>query len=578
MAKPWVVSGLFLACRPGRRAGLYCLRVRWSATLGAWTRREAVLVAVLAVAAGGVVLAEPLKAPWLVVAGVIVAGVGALARGVVAVGRARVEGRRERIESTRRLRVAVAPVGEIDPTVVGVDPAAQIILAGGRVPEYVECDVDARLRESVAAGLLGRGPWLVVVVGASKVGKSRALFEALRRCAPDDGLQLVAPVDGEALRALLLPGQDLRLGKAAAVLWLDDVEPFLNQGVTMQTLREWHAGGPGRIVAATYGGKGSDRIAGAGVTGLATIAADVLAHACEVPMMPSTTGELGELRGRLPDVEVAALERHGLAAYLVAGPALERKLTTARHAPGEPACPEGVAVVYAAADWARCGRTDPIDDETLRRLWSAYLPAGVPGADDGFANGLTWALLPVAGTISLLQRTGGYTAYDYVVRLVGDKPVAEPPRDPAWAAAIETATDAEALSVGVAAYQWGRLDDAATGFDRARASSTIDEVGAIAAYNLGVVSGELGRSEDEVAVYEQVLDRYGADPTPALRERVARALVNKGFRLGELGRSEDAVAVYEQVLDRYGADPTPALRAVVERAREVLAELSDDTR
>ncbi len=115
----------------------------------------------LAVAAGVAALAGPLHAPWLVVAGAAVGAAGALARGVIAVGRARLEGRRERAEWMRSLRVAVAPVGEIDPTLVGVDPAAQTILPGGQVPAYIGRDVDAVLREAVTAGLRvrARGCW-----------------------------------------------------------------------------------------------------------------------------------------------------------------------------------------------------------------------------------------------------------------------------------------------------------------------------------------------------------------------------------------------------------------------------------
>ena len=45
-------------------------------------------------------------------------------------------------------------------------------------------------------------------------------------------------------------------GKEPAVLWLDDIEPFLNQGLTLRILREWQSTGPVRIVTATYGGKG----------------------------------------------------------------------------------------------------------------------------------------------------------------------------------------------------------------------------------------------------------------------------------------------------------------------------------
>jgi len=53
----------------------------------------------------------------------------------------------------------------------------------------------------------------------------------------------------------------------------------------------------------------------------------------------------------------------------------------------------------------------------------------------------------------------------------------------------------------------------------------------------------------------------------ALREPVARVLVNKGVTLGQLGRSEDAIAVYDDVIARFGADEDPALRAIVERAK-----------
>jgi tetratricopeptide (TPR) repeat protein len=76
----------------------------------------------------------------------------------------------------------------------------------------------------------------------------------------------------------------------------------------------------------------------------------------------------------------------------------------------------------------------------------------------------------------------------------------------------------------------------------------------------------LGRPADALAAFQQVIDRYGEDPAPALREQVAAALRRKGVALGELGRPADALAAYQQVIDRYGEDPAPALRAGVERA------------
>ena len=78
--------------------------------------------------------------------------------------------------------------------------------------------------------------------------------------------------------------------------------------------------------------------------------------------------------------------------------------------------------------------------------------------------------------------------------------------------------------------------------------------------------GALGRSEEAIAVYDEVIGRFGATSDPALRQQVAKALVNKGFRLGLLGRSEEAITVYDNVVDRFGTTSELALREQVARA------------
>lgn len=313
--------------------------MRRSTTLGAWTRREAMLVSALAAGAALAALAVPLGIPWLQVAGLVVAAVGAFARIGIAVRRAGLEAQVERAELDGLLRVGLGPIGGIDPTLIGIDPAEQTILPGGAVPRYEPRSADNELRSAVVCALNGNGPWIVIVNGPSKVGKSRSLFEALLDCARTTPLDLVAPVDAPALKALLAPGVGYPRASRPAVLWLDDLEPFLNSGATWQTLRAWHSGAPSRIVAATYGGKGSDQIAGSSTRGLASIAADIQGRAREVALRATSASEIAALRVGLDAGEAAALERHGLAAYFVAGPALERKLTTARHGPGDDPCP-----------------------------------------------------------------------------------------------------------------------------------------------------------------------------------------------------------------------------------------------
>ena len=82
----------------------------------------------------------------------------------------------------------------------------------------------------------------------------------------------------------------------------------------------------------------------------------------------------------------------------------------------------------------------------------------------------------------------------------------------------------------------------------------------MALVNKGVTLGGLGRAEEAIAVYDQVVEGYRADDTPEVRATVAAALVNKGIVLAGLGRAEEAIAVYDPVVEGYGADDTPAVR------------------
>ena len=55
-----------------------------------------------------------------------------------------------------------------------------------------------------------------------------------------------------------------------------------------------------------------------------------------------------------------------------------------------------------------------------------------------------------------------------------------------------------------------------------------------ALFNKGVMLGSLGRSEDEIAVYDEVIARFAEATELSLCEEVARAMVNKGFVLDSL--------------------------------------------
>lgn len=529
------------------------------ATVGEWARREALLVSCVTAALALVALAEALGIGAMRTVGLLVAALGALGRLGIAWRRVALERSRERAELGRRTRVAVAPIESIDPTAVGIDAAApQTVIPGGTVPEYLPRQADDELRAAVRAALGGEERWIVVAVGTSKVGKSRALFEALRHCARSTGVDLVAPVDVAALKGLVIPGETPPPSADGSVLWLDDLEPFLNQGLTFPILRVWRQANPGGIVAATFGGKGSDTIAESGSKSLSTVASEILQHAHEVTVRATTEKELESLRSTLPQEAMEAIERHGLAAYLVAAPELERKLTTGRHALDEPKCPEGVAVVRAVVDWARCGRTDPLSAEALRELWRDYLSQGVGSSSVEFEAGLAWAVRPVAGTIALVEQGVGYRAYDYVVSLVTSSPNDAPPPDAVWTRAVADTEGAEALAVGASAFVHDRYEPAVEGFAAARRDQ--DEViAAVAAVNMGAALSILGRDQEALAVYEEFVERFGQTDQPTLREGLARVLYERALALGKIGRVEEELAAYDEMDDLLGGSEEMAV-------------------
>jgi len=121
--------------------------------------------------------------------------------------------------------------------------------------------------------------------------------------------------------------------------------------------------------------------------------------------------------------------------------------------------------------------------------------------------------------------------------------------------------------LGVQAFESDKFEIAAEHFSRA-VEVTADQVQqAKALFNKGVALGQMGKNEAEIAVYDEVVRRYGDAPEAALRERVANALLNKSVALGQMGKNEAEIAVYDEVVRRYGDAPEAALRERVANER-----------
>jgi tetratricopeptide (TPR) repeat protein len=120
---------------------------------------------------------------------------------------------------------------------------------------------------------------------------------------------------------------------------------------------------------------------------------------------------------------------------------------------------------------------------------------------------------------------------------------------------------------GLAAYAEKKFEVAAEYFNEAAETrgASQSEVGR-ALINKAYMFRKLGRDAEAIAVYDEVIARFGNDSELALREQVARALLNKSLMLGTLGRDQDAIASCDELIARFGNDNEPALREQVARA------------
>ena len=130
-------------------------------------------------------------------------------------------------------------------------------------------------------------------------------------------------------------------------------------------------------------------------------------------------------------------------------------------------------------------------------------------------------------------------------------------------------TAADYFARGLASFSSENYQSALSAFEQAITLSKADATAnKIAQYLFakGVTLGALGKSEEAIAVYDEIDRRFGKDESPGVRAQVAKGLVNKGVTLGALGKSEEAIAVYDEIDRRFGKDESPGVREKVAMA------------
>jgi cellulose synthase operon protein C len=354
----------------------------------------------------------------------------------------------------------VPRVHEVSPYgVVGVTRSKELV--GDPNPPYVARDVDHLIDEVLGQ----RG--VALVTGASKAGKSRTAFEAVRRVFPASRL-IVPTATAKALTAFV-HDPPFGPGRNPPVLWLDELDRFLGDVTGFDdALLDWLERGDGRmvVVATVNLTRRDDLLRTEGQIGRA--ARRFLEQASQIVVPAHLSRRERSEAGRLYPGEQLV---RGIGEELVAASALERELDT-----GETAAPVGWALVRAAVDWRQAGMLRPIPEADLRDLSLEYLGAVRPTAVQ-HAEGLAWACRELAPQIALMDMTGrrrsrAFRAFDHIVAYA-DRHRSGPGRgipDGAWELIVAKASPEEAARVGFTAYSRGCRLAAETAWSRASAS------------------------------------------------------------------------------------------------------------
>jgi tetratricopeptide (TPR) repeat protein len=453
--------------------------VWWFRRLGAWVSLAA---AGFIGVGGGLILSQWLPGPWAISAGGAAAAVSALLAD-------RAKSWAEQQRAVRRdLPSRVVVHGRagglprvrdvVDLILLGVHPAEQHdAAADGAAAEltpYVRRDIDDELRAAV------RSEELVIVVGESTAGKSRAMAEAARTQLPDH--VLAAPAGRDSITAVSAHLSQLR---RPVVLWLDDLERFLGPGgltptvVASLTRPRSHAA----TVLATMRTAEYERFTARNAPTVDTERSawrdsrEVLraARVITLPRIWSPT-ELQHATVLAGDPRIARALRtadtFGVAETIAAGPELLRDWHNA-WAPG--GHPRGAALVTAAVDCRRAGMDGPLPRDLLNELHHHYLAArgGHTLRPEPLQQAWAWAVHPVHGASSLLipdspsDNEPGYVAFDYLI----DQPDHHPIPAHTWNTLITRADHAQAARIASEAYWRVR-----TAFHAAVDSGLVDNV------------------------------------------------------------------------------------------------------
>jgi tetratricopeptide (TPR) repeat protein len=451
-------------------------------------------------------------------------------------------------------------VDDVDPHDIGVS-RSKYSDHPDNAPYVPRHPQDAQLDAALA------GARFVLLAGRSKAGKSRTLYEALRRTLP--GARLVVPRPDSPDHRVLddLSRLNLPTGQDPTVLWLDDLHRYLQPGgLDLQILDRLARRQPAVTVVATIPAKQRAALTGM-ENDVGRVARTVLgkARTVELPSLLGA-GDVAIARGLYPREDFAV---RGIGELMVAAPALEQRFDDAAES-----CPAGWAAVKAATDWHRMGMTDPVPEAALLDLFRAYVAAHHPQFDadeELYRTALAWAREPVAGGIALLHRVSGpddrpaYAGSPYLSEYLdtrADDPSAAVPLF-AWEYLAERQPAGELLRSAYVALVREESGIAERMFQQVARTADDRDSSAWASLMLGEIRLYQGDFEQAVTLLDTAASSAVEDVVPLAQVDLAGVLMVTGERTRARGLLETAVG---------SRDPQVSQMAQVGLARVLAAQ------
>jgi tetratricopeptide (TPR) repeat protein len=319
---------------------------------------------------------------------------------------------RDRVNDAGRRPDGAVRVRDSDARHLGVHPAIQVRNGMDDVPAYVPRDCDTAVRAALTEARAMGG--MVLLTGDSSTGKTRTLFEAVRDVMPGWWILLPkTPAEVEAIK---------RLPARSTVVWLDELQLFLDAGLHAGTVRALISAGV--VVAATlwpdeYTTRSVPRVPGRPDPYADNRELLKLARTIGVPSVFTSAewNRAQQLADHDPRLQIALDSTDaGVTQVLAAGPALVLRWEQAGDHYGR-------AVITAALDARRAGARSVLTPQYLEQAAVAYLDsrqlADAPA--DWFAGALAYATTRLQGAAACLAphatnigRVDGYRVADYL--------------------------------------------------------------------------------------------------------------------------------------------------------------------